>query len=271
MDGLLETINVNKKWIEENTTEFEYYKMVDYYTTLAAKYYQKVYPDFEIYDSTLTYGSYTYMCITIGYRPDIKRYCMFEYCIDSMVQVKGDYYDWNKMMELSYRDIQIIIDARASFNTKDVIEYVSKRIGRQYTFGIACFTSPSLKGARKKKEQEDFNNFINWIAKIEDVKPKKLINNVQQKPTNKDKKIKWVSDDFYKDMSFDDIVMNWKDMNYPRSIMGHPLFLACSNGDFMRVDLLLDTGMPYMTLDKEYLDTSILLFGVDSIPEEYKN
>ena len=126
MEGLFERINITREWFQETVKEQSYIELVNKYTHLAAEFYKTVHSESKIYYDVLQFGCYTYLNMTIVYRPDTDKYYLFEYCVDSMqCWDEAGPNGWNAIFDDAIDNVQIIMDRRSSFNTEDLLEYIS--------------------------------------------------------------------------------------------------------------------------------------------------
>ncbi len=256
MEGLRESINIDKLWYQNTIAEEQKCNGAIDFTAFAARYYQQLHPLSKMYIDPCTFGSYTYLPVAFVYKPEIQNYYLFEYCQDSIQDIGS------MNSESILHEIQLVMDRRTEFDAKKLLEYLWKQVGAQYTFGFACWTAPDFAKECKEKEKVSLQKFVKWMAEIE------IWDVVDYAKTLSEIKTTYVADDFYQDKDFNDTVSCWKQRKYSESILGHPIWLAMQKGNWSCIDRLLHTGMEYMTLDIPYIDNNIIFFGVDMLGNE---
>ncbi len=253
MDGLREGINIDKTWYQETIKEQKCDGAIDY-TAFAAKFFQHIHTSVKIYVEPCIFGSYTFLSISAAYKPEAKKYYLFECCQDSAIGMEL-MSDDEKLVE-----VQMVMDRRTEFDAKKLLEYLWRRVGA--TFGFECWRAPDFVKQCEKEEKASLQKLVEWMDSIEEWNVIDYANILSEQKTT------YVEDDFYQNKDENDTIACWKQRQYPKTILGHPIYLNLKKRNWDYVDHLLNTDMEYMTLDKPYGDNNIIYFGIDELEDE---
>lgn len=253
MDGLRESINIDNDRYQNAIKKQKYNDGVDY-TAFAAEYYQHIHASSKIYIDPCIFGDYTFLSISVAFRPDTQKYYLFKFCQDSMYSMR------TRSDDDRLSDIQMVMDRRTEFDAKSLIEYLWKRVGA--TFGFPCWRALDFTKECEKKDKIYLQKLIDWMSSIEEWDVIDYLKTLSEQKTT------YVEDDFYQDKDENDTISCWKQRQYPKTMLGHPIWLGLKKRNWDYVDHLLNTNMEYMSLDKPYGDSNIIYFGIDELEDE---
>jgi hypothetical protein len=280
MELFNEIINLDKKWLSNEITKYEYKHLINYYTLIAVNYYKHIHPELNVCGIELSVGMYSFHSIYIAYRPDMQRYCMFSRYIDSVERhhcgnrIPDTY---NEVYPRALMEIQIIIDRRASFSSKELIDYLINKIGCLYTLKY-CTLDPSYPEQYNNDNNQvsAFTSLLKWMSDIEKIDVTNFIENeiLDHSQLNYIENIVYsqeLGDDDFNDKTYEEIIDQWLPNNYPEHIHDHPIIIAINNGDFELASKLLDSGLPYMSATDIYMHGSTIYFHIISIKNKYQD